>query len=198
MEKEYLTVPIEKVKMNDLNPRVHSSANLAMIKRSMNKVGVIDNIIVDENNVILAGHGRYLALKELGKKQIDVTKVTGLTEAQKKQYIVYSNRTTEVSEWNGELLVNLTDEIMKSDSTFNVGDFELEELTKCYSLDEIYGESQEKETKKDKELFIVGFCYSKQDKVIMDFIESLKTLSEANNDVEIFKGKRKLFEEGNL
>lgn len=92
MEKEYLTVPIDEIKMNDLNPRIHSKGNLSMIKRSMNKVGIIDNIIVDENNIILAGHGRYLAQKELGNKNIDVTRVTGLTEAQKKQYIVYSNR----------------------------------------------------------------------------------------------------------
>lgn len=195
MEKEYLTVPIDEIKMNDLNPRIHSKGNLAMIKRSMNKVGIIDNIIVDENNVILAGHGRYLAQKELGNKNIDVTRVTGLTEAQKKQYIVYSNRATETSEWNGELLVNLTDDILKNDLDFKVGDFELEELTKCYALDEIYGESEEKQTEKQKELFIVGLCFTKETKDIVDFVESLKVLTEKNKDVEIFKGKRKLFDE---
>lgn len=196
MNKEYLSVPLQDLKMNDLNPRIHSKGNLAMIKRSMSKVGIIDAVVVDENNVILAGHGRYLAQKELGVSDIDVIKVTGLSDAQKKQYIVYSNRATETSEWNGELLVNLTDEIMRLDKDFNVGDFELEELTKCYSLEEICGESEEKRTKKEKEMFIVGLCYTQETKDVVDYVESLKVLMEKNKDVEIFRGKRKLFEEG--
>lgn len=195
MKKEYLSLDIDSVVMNDLNPRVHSKDNLNMIQKSMKKVGIIDNIIVDENNVILAGHGRYLAQKEMGNKTVDVTKVTGLTEAQKKQYIVYSNRTTEISDWNGELLVHLTDDIIKLDKDFNVGDFELEELTKCYAEDEIFGDSESKTEKKTDKLYVTGFVYKHRTKEIEDFEESLKVLTGVNNEVEVFKGTKKLFEE---
>lgn len=195
MKKEYLKLPINSIVANDLNPRIHNKSNVAMIKRSMKKVGVIDNIIIDENNVILAGHGRFLALKELGKKEVDVTKISGLTDAQKKQYIVYSNRTTEKSEWNGELLVNLTDEILKTDFDFNVGDFEIEELTDCYKMEEIDdNDNPAKQTEEKKELHIFGICYYEETKEINDFYNSLKSLTE-NKDVEIFKGKKRIIED---
>lgn len=198
MEKEYIKLPIDEVVCNSLNPRIHTKGNIAMIKRSMSKVGIIDNIIVDENNVILAGHGRYLAQKELGQKTVDVTRVTGLTEAQKRQYIVYANRTTEKSEWNGELLVSLTDGILDCDAEFNVGDFEIEELTRCYVFDEIEAtdDSTKQTANPKKELLIFGVCYTEPTKQIDDFYESLKLLKDqSNGNIEIFKGKKRIIED---
>lgn len=102
------------------------------VAESIKQCGYIAPIIVDENNVILAGHTRYKALKKLGYKEVTVRKVTGLTEEQKRKYRLLDNKTNELAEWDFE---KLKDEIDGLDfSEFDI-DWGIEEDTETISGD---------------------------------------------------------------
>ena len=88
---------IEKININDIveyknNAKKHPKEQISQIKESIIEFGYNDPIAIDENNMIIEGHGRYLALKQLDYKEIEVIKLTDLTEVQKRAYIIAHNR----------------------------------------------------------------------------------------------------------
>lgn len=74
------------------NLRLHTDKQLVEFKRSITMFGQIRPIVVDENNVMLAGNGLYEALSQLGHTEAACHVVTGLTEAQKKKLMMADNR----------------------------------------------------------------------------------------------------------
>lgn len=67
-------------------------------------MGYRQRIVVDENNVILAGHTRLKALQKLGWKEAEVQRELGMTEEQKRKYRLLDNKVAEKSSWDFELL----------------------------------------------------------------------------------------------
>ena len=85
------------------NPRRNDGA-VGAVAESIRQCGYIAPIIVDENGVILAGHTRYKALRQLGYQEADVVVKSGLTEEQKRKYRLLDNKTGELAEWDVDLL----------------------------------------------------------------------------------------------
>lgn len=81
------------------NPRENDAAVPAVIE-SIKQCGYIAPIIVDENNVILAGHTRFKALMTLGIKEAKVLTIEGLSEEQKKKYRYLDNKVGETATWD--------------------------------------------------------------------------------------------------
>lgn len=121
MHKEIITLKIKDLIPYDNNPRINEDA-VEAVRESMDQCGYITPIIVDENNVILAGHTRRLALIRLGIEEEPVVKCTGLTEEQKIKFRILDNKTAELAEWDYNKLAL---EIENLD--FNGFDFKLEE-----------------------------------------------------------------------
>lgn len=94
----------EDLKPSDNNPRVHSVKQIAKIKASIRKFDFTAPVLVDEDNVILAGHGRVLAATELGLAMIPVRVISGLTKAQKRAYVIADNKIAQESAWDKNLL----------------------------------------------------------------------------------------------
>lgn len=103
MTKELITLGINEIQPYERNPRRNDAAVDDLVE-SIKQTGYIAPIIVDENNVILAGHTRYKALQKIGKADALVMKVTGMTEAQKRKYRLLDNKVSEKSGWDYELL----------------------------------------------------------------------------------------------
>ena len=103
MTKELITLGINEIQPYERNPRRNDAAVDDLVE-SIKQAGYIAPIIVDENNVILAGHTRYKALQKIGKADALVMKVTGMTEAQKRKYRLLDNKVSEKSGWDYELL----------------------------------------------------------------------------------------------
>ena len=93
---------VSKIKPNPKNPKKH---DIERITDSVKEFGYIEPIVVDENDVILAGHGRLKALKELKQEKVDVIVKKGLTEKQKEKYLLLSNKLVERGGWDMELLM---------------------------------------------------------------------------------------------
>lgn len=123
---------LEKVKISQLkphpkNPKLHADDKIA---ESIKEFGYTEPIIVDENNQILAGHGRLKALKKLGITETEVIRKTGLTEKQKEKYILMSNKLVELGGWNFDLLKNFDENLLKD---VGFSDFELDDIFKVES-----------------------------------------------------------------
>ncbi len=85
------------------NPRIIEDA-VPVVTESIKQVGYITPIVTDEDGVILAGHTRCAALKEIGCKECDVIVISGATEEQKKKYRLLDNKTGEIAAWDYALL----------------------------------------------------------------------------------------------
>ena len=86
------------------NSRVHSEEQVAQIAASIQEWGFTVPILVDEDNTLIAGHGRLMAAQKLELKQVPTMIAKGWTDAQKRAYVIADNKLTENSTWDEELL----------------------------------------------------------------------------------------------
>lgn len=100
---ELVTLPLDKIKPYERNPRKNDEAVEAVME-SIKQCTYVSPIIVDEDNVILAGHTRYKALKKLGKTEAEVIVKSGLSDEQKRKYRLLDNKTNELAEWDFDML----------------------------------------------------------------------------------------------
>lgn len=86
------------------NARTHSEAQVAQIAASIREFGWTNPVLVDGENGIIAGHGRLLAARKLGMADVPVIELAGLSEAQKRAYIIADNKLALNAGWDEELL----------------------------------------------------------------------------------------------
>jgi len=123
---------VQRVGINDLipyenNTKKHPEKQLKQLEASIQEFGFISPVLIDKDNNIIAGHGRVMAAKALGYTEVPCVRIEGLTEQQKRAYIIADNRLTELGGWDKDLLANelsvLDIEDFKIDLTgFNIDD----------------------------------------------------------------------------
>lgn len=86
------------------NSRTHSDEQVAQIAASINEFGFTNPVLIDEDGGLIAGHGRALAAKKLGLNTVPAIRMTGLTEAQKKAYIIADNQLALNAGWDLDTL----------------------------------------------------------------------------------------------
>lgn len=86
------------------NARTHSNEQVAQIAASIREFGFINPVITDGLNGIVAGHGRVLAARKLKLKEVPTIDVAGLTDAQKRAYILADNKLALNAGWDTDLL----------------------------------------------------------------------------------------------
>ncbi len=96
--------PIEKLTPNDRNTRTHTRKQIQEIANSISAFGFVNPILIDEDAVIIAGHGRYAAAKLLGLKQVPAIELRGLSKAKRRALAIADNKIAENAGWNRELL----------------------------------------------------------------------------------------------
>ena len=87
-----IKLPLSKITKPERNVRIHTEKQIQEFARSVKMFGQIRPIVIDENNVIMAGVGLYETLIHLEKKEGDFYKVEGLTENQKKKLMIADNK----------------------------------------------------------------------------------------------------------
>lgn len=102
--KDYPMAPIDKFIPYANNARTHSTEQINKLRSIYRGIGYGDPVEVDENFTILSGHGRVLAAKAEGMTELPYVMLTGMTEAEKKAYIIAVNRTALDAGWDQDLL----------------------------------------------------------------------------------------------
>lgn len=159
------------VKLEDLvpykkNPKVHEDKDIDLIIKSIERNGFGDNLLVcPETMEILSGNGRYLAAKKMGLTEVPVVYAPdGLTEKQKADLVIASNKLVEVSGYNDNL-------------TALIEEFELEASDFGIEADFTTDEGEPKENTKDSIKKVkLSFTYDDSREVIDTFIREMNNL----------------------
>ncbi len=86
------------------NSRTHSDAQVAQIAASVREFGWTNPVLVDGENGIIAGHGRILAARKLGMEEVPCIELAGLSDTQRRAYIIADNKLALNAGWDDELL----------------------------------------------------------------------------------------------
>lgn len=132
--KEMKLVDIEKLVPYVNNARTHSADQINKLRSSIREFGFINPVIIDKDYGVIAGHGRIMAAKEEGIKEVPCVFADHLNEAQKKAYILADNRMALDAGWDEELLRVEIESL--EDYGFNVEltGFSTEELSSLFDL----------------------------------------------------------------
>jgi len=111
-------VDVKKLQPYKNNAKVHDKAQVEKIAASIQEFGFLNPILIDKDFNIIAGHGRTMAAELIGMKKVPAVYVEGLTDAQRRAYILADNRLTELGGWD-EYVVQQELEALKNEG-FNI------------------------------------------------------------------------------
>ena len=130
MELKIEYLPIKALKPYEKNTRKHQKKDVDNIARSIEKYGMCDAIgIWGEQNIIVEGHGRMMACKQLGMTEVPCVRLDHLTDEQRREYAIAHNATAELSEWDLDILPDELAELDLIDFDFDFGIEDEEEET---------------------------------------------------------------------
>ncbi len=125
------------------NSRTHSDEQVAQIAASIKEFGWTNPILVDGENGIIAGHGRLLAARKLGHTQVPVIELTGLTDLQKKAYVIADNKLALNAGWDNDLLTLEIKELTDEGFDTSLLGFDADELDALLEPEQIEGLTDE-------------------------------------------------------
>lgn len=102
--REQCLIPVADLVPYARNARTHSPAQVAQLAASIREFGWTNPVLIDEAGGIIAGHGRVLAAREMGMQAVPCLRLTGLTEAQKRAYVIADNKLALNAGWDEALL----------------------------------------------------------------------------------------------
>ena len=132
-------VDIDKLIPYENNAKIHSDKQIDKLVESISEFGFISPVLIDKDYNIIAGHGRTQAAKKAGLKQIPCVFIEGLSEEQKKAYILADNRLSEINvSWDLDLVAAELESIENIDIDL---EFDLPELP---DINGYYGDERER------------------------------------------------------
>lgn len=120
-------VSLELLKPYENNAKIHSETQVKQIADSISEFGFLNPCLIDKDFNIIAGHGRVMAAKKLGMETVPCIFVEGLTEAQRRAYILADNRLTELGEWDFDKVQLELRELADMNFDVELTGFELED-----------------------------------------------------------------------
>ena len=96
--------PLERLIPHARNARTHSEEQVAQIAGSIAEFGFVNPVLVGDDGVIVAGHGRVMAARKLGLSEVPVIVLSHLTPTQRRALMIADNQITTNSGWNDEML----------------------------------------------------------------------------------------------
>jgi len=127
------------------NARTHDDKQIGQLASSIKEFGFNNPILIDKDNGIIAGHGRLLAGKKLGLKEVPTIMLEHLTEAQRKAFILADNRIAMNSGWDLELLSLELKNLDDLDVDLIELGFDAKELNSLLEPEQVEGNNDEDE-----------------------------------------------------
>lgn len=164
------------------NSRTHSEEQTNQVASSIKEFGFTNPILIDDQGGIIAGHGRVLAAKKLGLKELPCVELVGLTESQKKAYVIADNQLALNSGWDLDKLKLEIDTLSDMDFNLDLLGFDDNFLDGLLMVNENYQEKEHKEIIDTKEFNLVITCENENEQEKL-YIE----LSGQNYDIRIME-----------
>lgn len=146
-----MTLKIEYINIMDLvgygrNARTHSEDQIQQLIDSINEYGFTNPVLIDENNILIAGHGRTEAAKQIGMQEIPVIRLKDLSENQKKALRISDNQLALNAGWDFQLLAAEISDLQSVDFDIDLLGFDDEFLE-----DILAGDTDKLEDDQDEE-----------------------------------------------
>jgi DNA modification methylase len=125
------------------NSRTHSPDQVAQIAASIKEFGWTNPILVDGDNGIIAGHGRLMAARKLGHKEVPTIELKDLTETQKKAYIIADNRLALNAGWDNEMLTIELNDLLADGFALDILGFDPKEIAALLDPEVVEGLTDE-------------------------------------------------------
>ena len=152
---EIESIRIEDIKPYENNPRLNDSA-VEGVKESIKQFGFKIPMVIDKDNVIVCGHTRYKASKQLGLKEIPCIRADDLTDEQIKAFRIADNKVSEVAEWDIDKLSIELEDISLDMSSFGIDLDALSPVDIQEDDDGYYGDERER-TNKEYNLDLIDY-----------------------------------------
>ena len=127
IESEIKMMDISELKAYHKNTKKHDEKQITKIMRSIEEYGFNTPIVIDEKNIILAGHGRLLAARKLGMTKVPIILKKDFDEARKKSYRIMDNKSAE-SDWIQDLLKEEILDLKSLNYDLSLTGFDLKEV----------------------------------------------------------------------
>ena len=189
---QYTKINIDEIKPYERNARIHSSKQVKQIMEAIKAFGFTNPLLIDDENNLIAGHGRLEAVKQLNIidfkdkpiKELPAIIITGLSEADKKALIIADNKIAENASWDYDLLQAEFQELEAINYDLDLMGFD--------NLDEILGADidDEQETKEIKdEIDVLDKRIEKGKNVIFQLSDNINQKTKEYSDLLIESGK---------
>ena len=121
-------IKLENLIENPNNTRIHTEKQIKEFVKSIEMFGVVRPIVVDENNMILIGHGLKKSLESMGRTEAEVLRMTGLTDNEKKKLLLSDNKIYSLGVDDFDMI----DELIKGMQDFEIPGYDPENLEMLY------------------------------------------------------------------
>jgi DNA modification methylase len=124
------------------NSRTHSDEQVAQVAASIKEFGFTNPVLIDETGGIIAGHGRVLAARKLGLPGVPCLTLHGLTEAQKRAYVIADNKLALNAGWDDAMLALEIKDLQSMDYDLDLLGFNTDDLDELLALGEATPEGE--------------------------------------------------------
>jgi DNA modification methylase len=121
------------------NSRTHSDDQVSQVAASIKEFGFTNPILIDEKGGIIAGHGRLMAAKKLGLEKVPTITLAGLSEAQKKAYVIADNKLALNAGWDTTALTAELERLQELDFNLDLTGFDADELAQLLQPKQVEG-----------------------------------------------------------
>jgi len=125
------------------NSRTHNDEQVSQVAASIREFGFTNPILIDEKGGIIAGHGRLLAAKKLGLEKVPTITLVGLSEAQKKAYVIADNKLALNAGWDTTALTAELERLQELDFNLDLTGFDADELAQLLQPEQVEGLTDE-------------------------------------------------------
>lgn len=155
--KKIENVDIDLLIPYDKNAKIHDKKQIEKIKASIEEFGFVSPCLIDKDFNIIAGHGRVLAAKELKFEKLPCVFIEGLSDSQRRAYILADNRLSELGEWDFELIVDELEILKDENFDISITGFDLDQINVNVEIeDDNYKESDIEERCMPGDLWKLG------------------------------------------
>lgn len=188
---EYCLKKLSELKDYENNARTHPPKQIKKVKASIKRFGFTNPVLIDEDDTIIAGHCRTLCAKQLKMSEVPCIKLVGLTDAEKKAYVLADNQLPLDAGWDMAMLENELLDLQSADFDLDLTGFDSDILGSLGSLDSLDISPTKTITAKDME--------NNDERILNNekqYVEKFSVVVECKNEAEQEKLFNKLTKEG--